>query len=163
MCINLNPQVEKHIQKHMMKCTDLSKADSFHNVFVCQRQDLISTHCIPHLSAKVHKGAVNSDLTLGVCVCQCNMCECRGCFIQETKSEDTYMQKTHSKLSVQNCFLCDIHVIEQVRASSYKSVRMTGTSIYWLKTDSWKIRTFSGTKDLAVVSLNCPCFAGTKG
>lgn len=98
-----------------------------------------------------------------VCVCQCNMCECRGCFIQETKSEDTYMQKTHSKLSVQNCFLCDIHVIEQVRASSYKSVRMTGTSIYWLITDSWKIRTFSGTKDLAVVSLNCPCFAGTKG
>lgn len=93
-----------------------------------------------------------------VCVSQCNMCECRGCFIQETKSEDTYMQKTHSKLSVQNCFLCDIHVIEQVRASSYKSVRMTGTSIYWLITDSWKIRTFSGTKDLAVVSLNCPCW-----
>lgn len=52
-----------------MKCTDLSKADSFHNVFVCQRQDLISTHCIPHLSAKVHKGAVNSVLTLCVCVC----------------------------------------------------------------------------------------------
>lgn len=98
-----------------------------------------------------------------MCVCVSVICVNAEAALYKRQSQKTYMQKTHSKLSVQNCFLCDIHVIEQVRASSYKSVRMTGTSIYWLITDSWKIRTFSGTKDLAVVSLNCPCFAGTKG
>lgn len=75
-----------------------------------------------------------------VCVCVSVICVNAEAALYKRQSQKTHMQKTHSKLSVQNCFLCDIHVIEQVRASSYKSVRMMGTSKYWLITDSWKIR-----------------------
>lgn len=76
-----------------MKCTDLSKADSFHNVFVCQRQNLISTHCIPHLSAKVHKGAVNSDLTLclSVCVCVSVICVNAEAALYKRQSQKTHI------------------------------------------------------------------------
>lgn len=44
-------QRKPHLHAFYLKTdSDLSEADSLDNVFVCECEDLISTHCIPHLS-----------------------------------------------------------------------------------------------------------------
>lgn len=52
-----------YVQEHLdstRHCTDLSEVDSLDDVFVRQREDLVSTHCIPHLSGK-HRGRLLLD------------------------------------------------------------------------------------------------------